>query len=148
MAGVKGKSGRVSTPEARIARREAARLGGLATAGRKPIEKPEDGEFEVSGWIDRKDQLACLLLERKILAADVDVEAAEAKRDQERGKLLTLEQVRARDERHAEVFRRALETANDLMAKHVPADRILAAQEGVREWIATTLEQVSEAVKQ
>lgn len=103
--------------------------------------------FEVANWIDRKDQLACELLERKIAAADVEVETAEAKRDQERGKLLTLEQVRARDERHAEVFRRRLEQVNDLLAAHVPADQIITAQAAAREWINQTLEQVSAEVK-
>ncbi len=55
--------------------------------------------------------------------------------------------MRERDERHAEVIRRSMGTVNDLLAKHVPADRILAAQAEAREWIDATLEQVADEVK-
>jgi hypothetical protein len=148
VAGVKGRSGKVSTPEAHEARRNAARMGGLAKAARTAQTDAEGNPFEVATWIDLKDKLNCDLLERKISAADIEVETLAAKRDQERGKLLTIEQVRTRDERKAEIFRSALLGAVDLAAKWVPADRIIVAQADFREWVEATLEKVAAEVRQ
>jgi hypothetical protein len=122
-------------------------MGGLAKAARSPQADADGNPFEVKTWIDLKDKLNCDLLERKISAADIEVETLAAKRDQERGKLLTIEQVRARDERNAEIFRNALLSAVDLAAKWVPADRIIIAQAAFREWVDATLEKVSAEVR-
>ncbi len=146
MAGVKGKSGKASTPAMREAKRQAGRAGGNAKAGRTEI--PTTGQpFKVQGWVDRKDQLACLLLERKIAAADIDVETAATKRDLERGKLLTFDQVRERDDRHTAAFRQAVLSAVDLVPTWVPSDKILAAQAAFRAWADLQLETVAGQVK-
>jgi hypothetical protein len=109
---------------------------------------PTDGQaFRVDGWIDRKDQLACLLLERKIAAADIDVETAATKRDQERKKLFTVEQVQERDDRHTAAIRQALMSAVDLVPKWCAPDKILAAQAAFREWADLQLEAVAGQVK-
>lgn len=144
MTGVKGKSGKVATPEQREKRRAAARAGGQAKSRAKI--STNDAAFAVNDWISRKDQLACELLERKIEAADIDVETAAAKRDQERGKLLTLVQVRARDEKSADIFRRGLLSFADLVSQWVPADKIIQAQSIFREHAEKTLGAIADEI--
>lgn len=157
MAGVKGRSGKVTTAAQRQARRAAAQAGGMAKAGRSlPSGLPSgkevlkalpDAAFAVDCWMAYKDYLECELRKRKILEADIDVETAAAKRDQERGRLLTVTQVRERDERHTSAFRAALLSFPDLLREWVPADKILAAQAAAREWVDRQLETVANQVK-
>ena len=144
MSGVKGRSGKVTTPEQRASRRTAARAGGQAKSRAKISTK--GAAFAVNDWISRKDQLACELLERKIEAADIDVETAATKRDQERGKLLTLAQVRARDEKSADIFRRGLLSFVDLVSQWVPADKIIQAQSAFREHAEKTLGSIANEI--
>lgn len=174
MAGVKGKSGKASTPAHRQAKRMAGQAGGNAKAGRAPNGHPRGttggttggtegagkgappetvlpvtpgAAFKVDCWMAYKDYLECELRKRKILEADIDVETAATKRDQGRGKLLTYDQVRARDERHTDAFRRSILSAADLLPKWVPADKILAAQVAMREWADQQLAAVADQVK-
>jgi len=53
--------------------------------------------FPVRSWIDYKDHLACELQKRKIATAEVELAKAQDDRDVARGRLLTREQVEARD---------------------------------------------------
>lgn len=50
------------------------------------------------------------------------------------GKLFTLDQVRARDEAAAQVFRERLRTVTDLVVKLAPPERVVAAQKEASEW--------------
>jgi len=63
------------------------------------------------------------------------------------GRILTREQVRARDERAAQIFRTELQTINQQLTALVPADRLLAAQSAMREWIDGLLNKVADAIE-
>lgn len=63
------------------------------------------------------------------------------------GHILTRDQVRLRDESHASAFKEGLSTVNELLAKHVPADKLLAAQKEARNWIDGILERVANAIE-
>jgi hypothetical protein len=63
------------------------------------------------------------------------------------GRLLTRDQVRARDERTAQIFREGLQSINEQLTAHVPADRLLAAQKAIREWVDGVLHKVADAIE-
>lgn len=65
-----------------------------------------------------------------------------------RGQLMAIADVRARDEAKALIFRRALNSVPDLLAKWVAPDKILAAQAEAREWADETLRRVADEVAQ
>lgn len=80
--------------------------------------------------------------------AEIYKTRAAARQDQlDSKRLLTREQVRSRDEAKVELFRSALMSAIDLVAKWVPSDKILAAQSAFREWADQTLERIADDVK-
>jgi hypothetical protein len=147
MTGAPGKSGKASTPE----HRQNKRAAGLASAAAKRAQQvgnlSGDLEFPVTGWIDYKDHLAVELAKRKILAADIEVDTARAKQDQERGRLFTRDQVTERDEIHNAAIKEALATVTDLIAKHVPPERITAAQAEARAWADGVLTAVADAIE-
>lgn len=133
MTGVPGRSGKVSTPEHREAKRRAGQLAGIATrearaarsalalgdlpagsddapdeqeTGLPPIEpgRFDNAPFTVSNWMDLKDLKAVELADVKIATARVELERAQSERDQARGKLLTSEQVREREAARTEMI--------------------------------------------
>ena len=65
----------------------------------------------------------------------------------ESGALLTRDQVRTRDERAVQVFCAELQTINQQLTALVPADRLLAAQGAMREWIDGVLNKVADAIE-
>ena len=95
---------------------------------------------EPADWADIKtmEQVRYEIYKTRLAARD-DARA--------RGKLLPIEEVRARDEAKAAIFRRALQSVTDLVAKHAPPDRILEAQKEARAWIDNTLERVADEVQ-
>jgi hypothetical protein len=123
MVGIKGRSGKVTTPEQRLARRAAARLGGQAKAAktRAPRARQPDDEDErdpdddvpdvdqetgrkIEGWIDYKDSLDCRIKREKIKILTIEAATKQDERDKVRGKLKTVEQVAERDARILEVY--------------------------------------------
>lgn len=63
------------------------------------------------------------------------------------GRLLTADQVDARDESRAQAFRSGLQSVGSLLAAHVPADRLHEAQRAAREWADGVLSGVAEAIR-
>ena len=161
MVGVKGRSGKASTPAHFSAKREAGRLAGLAKRNNlrqsddsgddaDQVSKPPavtDARFPVKSWIDYKDYLACELQKEKIAAAKIEVETATTKRDVERGALMTRDQVRVRDEAHTAAIKEGLSSVTELLTAHVPADRLLDAQKAAREWADRFLENLAAALE-
>jgi hypothetical protein len=138
-------------------RREISRQGGLAKA--RKDRQPEGDEaapfegvsfttapFPVEGWIDFKDYQICKLNDRKIELADIEVEIAQTKRDVERGKLFTRDQISQRDESLALIFREQIRSVTDLIAAHVPPERVNAAQRAAADWTDAVLTAVADAI--
>lgn len=66
----------------------------------------------------------------------VDLERARLTLEKERGKLVPLDEVEAREERADEIFQRHLAGVLDLVAEMVPPDQIAAAREKAGQWLA------------
>lgn len=135
MTGVKGRSGKVTTPEQRAARREAARAGGNAKAGRTTGGRLAKPKFKVQGWVDLKDQLECEIKRRKIKAADIEVEIAQTKLDQERGRLLTRDQVEERDEKADALILGHLDALVAFAGTLVPPETGVATRTKAQAWV-------------
>ena len=151
MTGVRGKSGRLPPDADREAiRRKAAMAEAAARFDRARESAPLDlakAEFPVATWIDLKDHLECELKKEKLAAAKIESETLAAKRDVERGELLTREQVHARDDAIATAIRDGLGTVDQLLRDTVPAHSLLRAQEMARKWIDGVLTKVADAIE-
>jgi hypothetical protein len=66
----------------------------------------------------------------------VDLERARLSLEKERGKLVSLDDVEAREERADEIFQRHLASVLDLAASLVPPDQIAGAREKSAAWLA------------
>ena len=108
MSGKPGRSGKARTPEERQAKREFARMGGRAKAGRtmRDAVRPEgsvshspallaavpdaaDYPFPVPDGLAAKDLMEFLLKRKKVEQAEVELDEARIKRDLSRGALKT-----------------------------------------------------------
>lgn len=164
MTGVKGRSGRVTTPEQREARRLAAQAGGLAAARREADRtaanapevdagpSAESGQFPVACWMDLKDKLECELRLRKIEQADIEVERAEIERDKARGDLLTAERAREREAARVERILQRLGTIVDTALSQFAPERQpevrLAITRGIDAFRAEIANDIREQAKQ
>ena len=154
MTGVKGRSGKATTPEAHAAKVRAARLGGNAKAGRGQTDTDDVHDAEK---ITDKDILALLpgtnpydhvVLKTRGKFTYLDGKTREQVNGevltnekltvailQARGDLQTREQIEARDERHDEIILRNLNSVVDLAAGLVTPDRALEAQTKAKDWL-------------
>jgi hypothetical protein len=149
MAGVKGKSGKVTTPEARASRRlsgqhmqrqkkindEARRALARSQAELSNDDAEAAGTFDVACWADRKDQLECVLKIKKNRLAEIDIEKAQAELARARGDLITREELRERDAAHDKIIQDHLDTVVTLASSLVSPEKALAAQTSARAWI-------------
>jgi hypothetical protein len=74
----------------------------------------------------------------------VDLERARLILEKDRGKLVDLEDVEAREERVDEIFQRHLAGVLDMVAEIVPPDQIATARERAGKWLAMQQRSIAE----
>jgi len=139
VSGIKGRSGKITTPEQRLARIEAARAGGRAKAGRGaavPTSTTGMPPAPFTIWPDYKDFLECELRKLKLVGEQIDNDTRQAKLDQERGRLLTRAQVEERDERADEIILGHLGTVAQFVGDLFPPEQGAAARSKALTWLS------------
>lgn len=145
----------------RAQRRKAGKRSGESRGGREDQEPAGDPNAPMPSSDPEVDAILAAYTEMagkpqswpdikncEQVRAEIYKTRAAARQDQlDAKRLLTRDQVRARDETKVELFRSALMSAIDLVAKWVPPDKILAAQSAFREWADQTLEHIANDVK-
>jgi hypothetical protein len=89
-----------------------------------------------NSWLEAQQREKVIGEQTLNLARDVDLEKSRIALEKERGRLLSVDDVEAREERADEVYQRHLSGVLDLVATLVPPDQINAARTKASEWIA------------
>jgi hypothetical protein len=169
MSGVKGRSGKVTTPEQREARRQAAIAGGnaaLAAAAerRTPVPPPTSSidhpagllaafpelasyPFPICEPLGLKDALECVGKSYKAKESEVELEMAKDKRDIARGKLLTREAHRQAVAAIVESIVSSLDSLPGVAAELVPPEQQPIARHKMQMAIAKLRAEIAEKIK-
>jgi len=168
MSGVKGRSGKVTTPEQHRKRVEIASMGGNAKAGRTKIDEKPDLPLSSSDSIS-DEQLLQLLpgknpYDRVVLVAkgrftyldgktreQVNGEQLSNQRkqleiDKEAGSLITQEDVETESERREAIWCAALQSVLDLVPLLVSPEAIQGARMKAAAWIEEKLSAVADEI--
>lgn len=152
MSGVKGKSGKVTTPEAHAKRVEIARMGGNATAGRNaPPINSGGGDLspdEIVALLPGKNPYDRVVLQAKGQFTYLDGKTREQVNGevlanekltvaimQARGDLLTREQVDERDEQIDEIFMHHLGSLVEFVGSLFPPEQGNNARARAQTWL-------------
>lgn len=155
MTGVKGRSGRVKDAEHHRAKQLAAVKGGRAKAGH--VDREEDDTVKDAEFVSIDDILGLLPganpYDRVVLSSKgrftyldgktreqvngerLSNEKRQVEIDKERKRLLTVEEIEARDEWREELFLSALSGVSDFVADLVPPEGIQRARQLADAWI-------------
>jgi hypothetical protein len=167
MSGKPGRSGKARTPEDRRAKREFARMGGHAKAGRTmhadppdDADRPEgsvehspallaavpdaaDYPFPVLDGLAAKDLMEFLLKRKKVEQAEVELDEARIKRDLSRGALKTKTEYREAITAIVEEIVSRLSILTDAAVELHPPEQ----QPRVRHLMDTAVRQLREEVR-
>jgi hypothetical protein len=152
----------VITPAQRAQRSAAGKRSGGARSGRDqsgadhsisgqmPATSDPDVDAQIAAYVaivgDPQGWTEVKALEQT--RAEIYRTRAAAREDElARGRLFTRDQVTERDEIHNAAIKEALATVTDLIAKHVPPERITAAQAEARAWADGVLTAVADAIE-
>jgi hypothetical protein len=168
MSGVKGRSGKISTPEQREERRrlniDAAHASAQAKADmRATVPAPSEVEhpaallvafpelatypFPIHDPLGLRDALECVGKIHKARESEVELEMAKDKRDLARGKLLTREAHRQAVATIVEFIVASLETLPSVAAELVSAEQQPAARHRMSCAIAKLRAELAEKVR-
>lgn len=159
MSGKKGRSGKCTTPESHAAKVVAGRLGGNATAGRSKTKSAEDfiidaeevADDDLLGMLPGKNPYDHVVLKSKGAFTYLDGKTREQVNGevlanekltvailQQRGDLLTREQVEARDELMDDIYMTHLARCVEFVGTLVPPEQGNAVRDKAEAWVIDT----------
>ena len=149
------------SPAQREQRRAAGKKSGVSRSGRLNVDAPNviaprrisQSEADVdaaiaryveiigepTGWTEVKalEQTRAEIYRTRTAAREDEIA---------RGQLFTRDQIATRDESLALIFREQIRSVTDLIAAHVPPERVNAAQHAAVEWADRVLTAVADAI--